>query len=264
MPFIGGAEPLRGWRRQSAWRDIADMGSLFGLPGVGAGRGHAAVAGELAPLKLDAARFQTSVEKLPEDRWTAAGMDAVEFQIATNPGAPFAPLNKIASGGELSRFLLALKVALADRGSAPTLVFDEIDTGVGEVAKREGVEIKLYAIIYELIDEVKEAMAGLLDPLLKDVVTGQAEVRRIFDLSKGGNVAGCAVTSGKIVRGKMRVIRKGDLVYEGISHTLKRFKDEVNEVSSGMECGIRLDGFDDFKEGDIVECYMQEKVAQKL
>ena len=154
---------------------------------------------------------------------------------------------------------------LASASDAVILGFHaKIDTGVGEVAKREGVQIKLYAIIYELIDEVKEAMAGLLDPLLKDVVTGQAEVRRIFDLSKGGNVAGCAVTSGKIVRGKMRVVRKGDLVYEGISHTLKRFKDEVNEVRTGMECGIRLDGFDDFKESDIIECYMQEKVAQKL
>ena len=154
---------------------------------------------------------------------------------------------------------------LASASEAVILGFHaKIDTGVGDVAKREGVQIKLYAIIYELIDEVKEAMAGLLDPLMKDIVTGQAEVRKIFDLSKGGNVAGCAVTSGKIVRGKMRVVRKGDLVYEGISHTLKHFKDEVNEVRSGMECGIRLDGFDDFKEGDIIECYMQEKVAQKL
>ena len=154
---------------------------------------------------------------------------------------------------------------LASASDAVILGFHaKIDTGVGDVAKREGVQIKLYAIIYELIDEVKEAMAGLLDPLMKDVVTGQAEVRQIFELSKGGNVAGCAVTSGKIVRGKMRVTRKGDLVYEGISHTLKRFKDEVNEVRSGMECGIRLDGFDDFKEGDIVECYTQEKVAQSL
>ena len=91
----------------------------------------AAVAGELAPLKLDAARFQTSVEELSEDRWTAAGMDAVEFLIATNPGAPFAPLNKIASGGELSRFILALKVALAEKGGAATVIFDEIDRGVG-------------------------------------------------------------------------------------------------------------------------------------
>ena len=154
---------------------------------------------------------------------------------------------------------------LASASDAVILGFHaKIDTGVGEVAKREGVQIKLYAIIYELIEEVKEAMAGLLDPLMKDIVTGQAEVRKIFELSKGGNVAGCAVTSGKLLRGKMRVVRKGDLVYEGISHTLKRFKDEVNEVRSGMECGIRLDGFDDFQEGDIIECYTQEKVAQSL
>ncbi len=91
----------------------------------------AAVAGELVPLKLDAAKFQTAVEELPEDRWTATGMDRVEFLISTNPGAPFAPLAKIASGGELSRFILALKVALAEEGGAATIIFDEIDRGVG-------------------------------------------------------------------------------------------------------------------------------------
>ncbi|VVT13863.1 DNA repair protein RecN [Erythrobacter sp. EC-HK427] len=90
-----------------------------------------AVAAELAPLKLDAARFQTSVSVLDEDRWGPSGMDAVEFLIATNPGADFAPLNKIASGGELSRFILALKVALAEQGGAATVIFDEIDRGVG-------------------------------------------------------------------------------------------------------------------------------------
>ena len=90
-----------------------------------------AVAGELAPLKLDAARFRTSVTQLPEDRWGAQGMDTVEFLIATNPGADFAPLAKIASGGELSRFILALKVALAEQGGAATVIFDEIDRGVG-------------------------------------------------------------------------------------------------------------------------------------
>ena len=97
----------------------------------GAQRLDAAVAGELAPLKLDAARFRTSVTLLPEDRWGASGMDAVEFLISTNPGADFAPLNKIASGGELSRFILALKVALAEQGGAATVIFDEIDRGVG-------------------------------------------------------------------------------------------------------------------------------------
>ena len=90
-----------------------------------------AVAGELAPLKLDAARFRTSVTRLPEDRWSGAGIDVVEFLISTNPGADFAPLGKIASGGELSRFILALKVALAEQGGAATVIFDEIDRGVG-------------------------------------------------------------------------------------------------------------------------------------
>ncbi|MBX7540498.1 DNA repair protein RecN [Qipengyuania sphaerica] len=90
-----------------------------------------AVARELAPLKLDAARFKTAVAELPEDRWGPHGMDSVEFLIATNPGADFAPLNKIASGGELSRFILALKVALAEQGGAATVIFDEIDRGVG-------------------------------------------------------------------------------------------------------------------------------------
>jgi DNA repair protein RecN (Recombination protein N) len=91
----------------------------------------AAVAGELAPLKLDAARFRTVVAPLEEREWSAAGRDRVEFEIATNPGAPFAPLAKIASGGELSRFILALKVALAEEGGASTMIFDEIDRGVG-------------------------------------------------------------------------------------------------------------------------------------
>ncbi|MDZ3830465.1 MAG: DNA repair protein RecN [Sphingopyxis sp.] len=96
-----------------------------------AARLGAAVANELAPLKLDAARFQTLVERLPAERWGADGLDRIEFLIATNPGAPFAPLAKIASGGELSRFILALKVALAEEGGADTIIFDEIDRGVG-------------------------------------------------------------------------------------------------------------------------------------
>jgi len=139
-----------------------------------------------------------------------------------------------------------------------------VDNNVSDLAKREGVQIKLYAIIYELIDQVQDAMAGLLDPLTKEVVIGSAEVRKIFALSKGGNVAGCAVTSGRIVKGKMRVMRRKGLIYEGVSLSLRRFQDEVNEVRAGMECGIRLDGFDDFQLGDAIECYTLEKVPQKL
>jgi translation initiation factor IF-2 len=156
-------------------------------------------------------------------------------------------------------------IMLASAGKGVVLGFHtRIDIGVADLAKREGVQIKLYAIIYELIDQVKDAMAGLLDPVSKEVVTGSAEVRRVFELSKGGNVAGCMVTSGRIVRGKVRVQRKGALVYEGVTQSLRRFQDEVNEVRAGMECGIRIDGFNDFEPGDAIECYTVEHEAQKL
>ena len=139
-----------------------------------------------------------------------------------------------------------------------------IDNGVSDVAKREGVQIKLYSIIYELIDEVKEAMAGLLDPILKEVVVGAAEVKKLFELSKGGNVAGCNVSAGRIVRSKVRVMRRKNLIYEGQVQTLRRFQDEVNEVRAGMECGIRIDGFNDFQIGDVIEAYTVEKHVAKL
>ena len=156
-------------------------------------------------------------------------------------------------------------VLLAAASKAVVLGFHtRVDSGVSETAKHHGVQVKLYAIIYELVDEIKLAMAGLLEPVLKEVVTGTAEIRKIFELSKGVPVAGCMVTSGRIARGKVRVRRKKELIYEGITQSLRRFQDEVNEVRAGMECGIRIDGFGEFQEGDLIECYMLEKVAQTL
>jgi translation initiation factor IF-2 len=122
----------------------------------------------------------------------------------------------------------------------------------------------LYAIIYELIDEVKEGMAGQLEPILKENIIGSAEVRKIFDLSKGSPVAGCVVSSGRIAKGKVRVRRRKEVIYEGLTQSLRRFQDEVNEVRAGMECGIRIEGFSEYQTGDIIECYSIEKVAQKL
>jgi translation initiation factor IF-2 len=156
-------------------------------------------------------------------------------------------------------------VALASASHAVILGFHtRIDSGVGDKAKHEGVQIKLYAIIYELIDQVKEAMAGLLEPILKDVTVGVAEVRKVFELSKGAPVAGCMVTSGRIVKGKIRIRRRKEIIFEGITQSLRRFQDEVNEVRAGMECGIRIEAFTEFQTGDNIECYTLEKVAQKL
>jgi translation initiation factor IF-2 len=156
-------------------------------------------------------------------------------------------------------------VALASASRAVILGFHtRLDSTAAEKAKHVGVQIKLYAIIYELIDHVKDAMAGLLDPDVKEVIVGSAEVRQVFELSKGIPVAGCMVTSGRVVRGKVRVRRRKDVIYEGVTQSLRRFQDEVNEVRSGMECGIRIEGFGEFQVGDNIECYTHEKVAAKL
>ncbi len=156
-------------------------------------------------------------------------------------------------------------VALAAASKAVILGFHtRLDSTAAEKAKHAGVQIKLYAIIYELIDQVKDAMAGLLKPDIKETVVGAAEVRQIFELSKGVPVAGCMVSNGRIVRGKVRVRRRKDVIYEGVTQSLRRFQDEVNEVRAGMECGIRIEGFGEFQTGDTVECYVIEKIAAKL
>jgi translation initiation factor IF-2 len=156
-------------------------------------------------------------------------------------------------------------VALASASNAVILGFHaRVDSTAAEKAKHEGVQIKLYAIIYELIDQVKEAMAGLLEPDVKENVIGSAEVRQIFELSKGTSVAGCMVANGRIVKGKVRVRRRKDVIYEGIAQSLRRFQDEVNEVRAGMECGICIEGYNDFQVGDVIESYTIEKVAAKL
>ncbi|MCX8109163.1 MAG: translation initiation factor IF-2, partial [Verrucomicrobiae bacterium] len=156
-------------------------------------------------------------------------------------------------------------VLLASAAKAVILGFHtKIDPTAAELAKRDGVEIRLYQIIYELIDDVQKAMAGMLEPEEKEIVLGTAEVRKVFPLSKGGNVAGCVVTSGRIIKGKVRVLRRRNKIFDGTILTLRRFQDEVTEVRAGMECGIKINGFDDFAEGDLIECYSIEKVAQQL
>src|ERR1039458_3687059 len=156
-------------------------------------------------------------------------------------------------------------VALASASAAVILGFHaRLDSTAAEKAKHEGVQVKLYAIIYELIDQVKEAMAGLLEPDVKESIVGSAEVRQVFELSKGVPVAGCMVSSGRIVKGKVRVRRRKDVIYEGIAQSLRRFQDEVNEVRAGMECGIRIEGYSEFQVGDTIECYTTEKVAAKI
>jgi translation initiation factor IF-2 len=156
-------------------------------------------------------------------------------------------------------------VLLAKASEAVIIGFGiKVDNAANAEAKKQQVQIKLYSIIYELIDQVKEAMVGLLDPELRESSIGKATVKKVFALSKFP-VAGCVVEQGRIIRsGRARVIRRGQSVYDGAIQTLKRFQDEVNEVRAGMECGIRLGNFDDYMENDTIECYLLEKVPQTL
>lgn len=141
----------------------------------------------------------------------------------------------------------------------------KVETRAAEKAKAEHIEIRLHNIIYELLQEVEDALVGKLDPEIREAVIGHAQVKQVFEMSKGGKVAGSVVTDGRISRsGKARVMRKKMNIYTGAIGTLRRFQDDVSEVRSGLECGLRLEGFNDYEEGDIIECYILEKVAQKL
>ena len=156
-------------------------------------------------------------------------------------------------------------VLLATASNAVIVGFNvKTEASAAGVAKREGVQIKLYSIIYELIDQVKEAMAGLLEPETRETAIGHAEVKKVFELSKG-LVAGCLVTDGRIARNaRARVLRGRQPIYDGGLATLRRFTDDVKEVRSGLECGIKLGDFTEYEVGDIIECYTLEKVPQKL
>jgi translation initiation factor IF-2 len=156
-------------------------------------------------------------------------------------------------------------ILLASASNAVVVGFNiKVESNAVGAAKREGVQVKLYSIIYELIDQMKEAMAGLLDPEHRETVIGHAEVKQVFQLSRG-IVAGCLVTDGRISRtARARVLRRRQPVYDGGLSTLRRFQDDVKEVRVGLECGIKLGDFNEYQVGDIIECYQLEQVAQKL
>jgi len=157
-------------------------------------------------------------------------------------------------------------VLLASASSAIIIGFNVAkENAAVKAAKAGGVEIRLYDIIYELIDEVRAAMLGLLQPVQEEKVVATAEIRAMFKLRKKGNVAGCIVTSGRIrANARAKVLRGSDVIYQGSISTLKRFQDEVKDVGNGQECGIKLQNFDEFEVGDVVEVYVTEDKKQGL
>jgi translation initiation factor IF-2 len=134
-----------------------------------------------------------------------------------------------------------------------------------EIARRDGVEIRYYSIIYNIIDDVKAALSGMLAPTLREKFLGNAEIREVFNISKVGKVAGCRVTEGLVKRGaKVRLLRDNVVIHEGTLKTLRRFKDEVREVQEGYECGMAFENYQDIRVGDVIEAFEMESVARAL
>ncbi len=156
-------------------------------------------------------------------------------------------------------------ILLASSSDAVILGFNvKVESNAVKAVKREGVQVKIYSIVYELIDQVKDAMLGLLEPETRETVLGHAEIKQVFKLNKG-KAAGSYVTDGKMNRNaEARVLRDGQVVFDGKMSTLRRFQDEVEEVKAGLECGIRLADYNDYEEGDVIECYTLEKIKQTL
>ena len=157
-------------------------------------------------------------------------------------------------------------ILLASASSAIIIGFQVRPSGAARrLAEKEGVQIKLYSVIYKAIEEMKDAMEGLLSAKIEENVVGSAEIRETFKISKVGTIAGCFVIDGNIKRNnKVRVIREGVVVYTGTLGSLKRFKDDVKEVAKGFECGLNIDRFNDIKVGDVVEAYEEVEVKQTL
>ena len=158
-------------------------------------------------------------------------------------------------------------VNLAKSAGAPILGFNvRASKQARDLAEREGVEIRYYSIIYDLLDDMKGVLSGMLAPLQRETFLGNAQVLQVFDISKVGKIAGCRVTEGVVRKGaRVRIIREDVVVLElGVLNTLKRFKDEVNEVPSGQECGMQFQGFQDIKEGDYIECFTVEEIKRTL
>ena len=156
-------------------------------------------------------------------------------------------------------------VMLAESSSAIILGFNvRPDAKARVLAERSKVDVRMYRIIYDLLDDVESALKGMRAPKYQDVYLGKCEVRQTFKITGVGNIAGCYVLEGKIVRGgKLRIYRDDVLVVEGNVQQLKRFKDDVKEVAKGYECGCAIEGFNDIRVGDIIECYSVEQIEEK-
>ncbi len=157
-------------------------------------------------------------------------------------------------------------ILLAKSSGAPVFAFNvRANKQARELAEKEDVEIRYYSVIYNLIDDVKDTLSGMLAPEKRETFIGYADILEVFNITKVGKVAGCRVSEGTVKRGcGVRLLRDDVVIHEGKLKTLKRFKDEVAEVTSGMECGMAFEKYEDIREGDKIECFEVEMIERKL
>ena len=157
-------------------------------------------------------------------------------------------------------------VSLAEASNAAIIGFNvRANKQARSAAEAAGIEIRYYNVIYDLVDDVKAAMSGLLSPERRETFLGNAEILEVFNITKVGRVAGCRVTEGKVERGVgVRLVRDDVVIHEGKLKTLKRFKDEVPEVNAGQECGMAFENYEDIRAGDVIECFRVEEIARTL
>jgi len=231
-------------------------------------RDKAAVGGAAAGVSLTDMMAKLSAKKVSELPLVIKG--DVQGSVEAIVGS----LDKLATDEVRARIILSgagaiseSDVQLAKGAGAPIIGFNvRASAQARAMAEREGVEIRYYSIIYDLIDDIKGVLSGMLAPIQRETFLGNAEVLQVFDISKVGKIAGSRVTEGVVRKGaKVRIVRDGVVVLElGTLQTLKRFKDEVNEVNAGQECGMHFAGFQDIREGDTIECFTVEEVKRSL
>ena len=196
----------------------------------------------------------------------AEAVDAV-FEAIT------ASLNKLSTEEVSAQILMSAvggitesDVTLAAASNAIVIGFNvRANKQASDLATREGIEIRYYNIIYDLVDDVKAAMSGLLKPERRETFIGYASIKEVFQITKVGKVAGCQVTEGIVERGAgVRLLRDNVVVHEGKLKTLKRFKDEVRDVPAGQECGMAFENYEDIRAGDVIECFRVESIVRSL
>jgi translation initiation factor IF-2 len=265
---------------------------VLGLDGTpDPGEPFAVVENEARARELTAYRVRVKREKAGAPA-SAAGQSLIDFMaklqdkkiselplvikadVQGSAEAIVGSLDKLATDEVRARIILSgagaiseSDVMLAKGAGSPVIGFNvRASKQARDLAEREGVEIRYYAIIYDLIDDIKGVLSGMLSPEQRETFLGNARVLQVFDISKTGKVAGCRVTEGVVRRGsRVRIVRDDIVVLElGVLQTLKRFKDDVAEVGNGVECGMAFQGFQDIKEGDIIECFNLEEIKRSL